>query len=400
MALVAQRVAGAGGAQLGHRADVAGMQRLDGDLLLAAHDVQRAEPFLVALALVPDAAVGAQGPGVHTQVGLLADERIGGRLPDVGRQRALVGCGERFLTGLALCRSSRHLGGGGHQAQHGIQQRERPDPGRPGDGEHRHELPGLDRLSEAACDLLGGQLLAGQVLLQQRVVALGGGLDDQRAGFLRGLLQLGRDRGRRLAVARVGLHREQVDHAFELMLLAHRQLHRDEAYVRRELAHRGQRALEGGVVAVHLADDDEARQFERLTVVPGELGADLHPGDRIDQHHRPVGHAQGRDHLADEVGVAGRVEQIDLVVFVLERKQGSGQRQLAADLLVLEVGDRVAFFDLTHPVDGAGMEQERLAQRGLSAAAVRDQGDVADGVGCIVLHRAGDPPEEIGAGGF
>ena len=42
---------------------------------------------------------------------------------------------------------------------------------------------------------------------------------------------------------------------------------------------------------------------------------------------------------------------------------------------------------LPEPVDDPGLEQQRLVQRGLAAAAVADQGDVANPVGGLVSHR-------------
>ena len=43
-----------------------------------------------------------------------------------------------------------------------------------------------------------------------------------------------------------------------------------------KLLHGGIGLLEIGVVAVHLVDDEEARQIEFVCIAPGQLGADFH----------------------------------------------------------------------------------------------------------------------------
>ena len=57
--------------------------------------------------------------------------------------------------------------------------------------------------------------------------------------------------------------------------------------------------------------------------------------------------------VADEVGVAGRVDQVDLVAGPLERRDGEGDRDAALLLLGLGVGRGGAVLDPADPVDGA-----------------------------------------------
>ena len=82
--------------------------------------------------------------------------------------------------------------------------------------------------------------------------------------------------------------------------------------------------------------------------------------------------------VADEVGVAGRVDHVDLVALELERGERERHRDVAALLFGIEVGDRRAVFDPAHAGDGAGAEQQRLGQGGLPGSAVAHEGDVAD----------------------
>src|SRR5262249_35350512 len=87
--------------------------------------------------------------------------------------------------------------------------------------------------------------------------------------------------------------------------------------------------------------------------------------------------------LALEARIAGDVDEVDLPLLparVLERHR---DRQLALVLVLVEVGDRRTGLDGAKPVDGSGLEEERLDERRLSRPAVTDDGDVADlcGVG-------------------
>jgi hypothetical protein len=94
--------------------------------------------------------------------------------------------------------------------------------------------------------------------------------------------------------------------------------------------------------------------------------------------HGQVDDPKRREHVADEVGVARRVDQVDLVALPLERRDRQRQRQAALLLLGLVVADSGPVLDATEPVDGAGPMQQRLGERGLASTTVADQGHVPD----------------------
>jgi hypothetical protein len=56
-------------------------------------------------------------------------------------------------------------------------------------------------------------------------------------------------------------------------------------------------------------------------------------------------------------------------------------------LVVVPVGDGRARIDRAEPVDGAGLEEERLDQRRLARATVSDDGDVPDLPGLELRHE-------------
>ena len=65
--------------------------------------------------------------------------------------------------------------------------------------------------------------------------------------------------------------------------------------------------------AVHLVDDDrdllDAEQMQQIAVPPGLVA---HAFQRVDDQHRAVGLRGAGDHVAQEFGVAGRVDQHDV----------------------------------------------------------------------------------------
>src|SRR5438105_15690414 len=101
-------------------------------------------------------------------------------------------------------------------------------------------------LPQTSLDLFIAQSARVEVLLEQRVVALGGGLDQLSAILVDQLLQIVRDRN--LAALPVGrghesFQVEQVDYAAEVLLRTDGQMQGKGA--RREvIAHRGHRAVE------------------------------------------------------------------------------------------------------------------------------------------------------------
>ncbi len=102
-------------------------------------------------------------------------------------------------------------------------------------------------------------------------------------GLVRRGFQVRGDFGDGLPVGHVRLHGDQVNDALEIVLLADRQMHFDDASARGmdELLRRGVGVREVGVVAVHAVDDHEARQVEVQGGAISQFRADLHPADGV-----------------------------------------------------------------------------------------------------------------------
>jgi len=136
-----------------------------------------------------------------------------------------------------------------------------------------------------------------------------------------------------------GLHAQHVDDALEVLGNADGDGDRPQAAseTRVQLRHDG---IEVRVLAIDVVDEHGARQAHALGLAPQLRGHDLGACDGIDDEQRHFGSLHGGKRVADEVGMARGVEQVDLVIMVRNGRDGGTQSELAANLLlvVIKVG--------------------------------------------------------------
>ncbi len=128
---LAEGVPGVGVAQLGHRADVAGIQPLDLDPLLALLDREVVQLLGRLVLRVPDLLAVPELAAVEPEQGDVADVRLGEGLEHPAHQRRL----DRRL----------HFRGRGKQLDHLLEQRPEPVGERRAAAEERHDLAGEHR---------------------------------------------------------------------------------------------------------------------------------------------------------------------------------------------------------------------------------------------------------------
>ena len=144
--------------------------------------------------------------------------------------------------------------------------------------------------------------------------------------------------------------------------------------------------LRARVGAVDLVDDDDGRELglERLGEDEARLRQRAFGG--VDQQQDAVDHLERALDLAAEVGVAGRVDDVDLVAVVVERGVLGEDGDAALALQVVGVHD--ALGDRLVGAEGAGLAQHGVDQRGLAVVDVGDDGDVEDGLQGRLRRRA------------
>src|SRR5829696_2236788 len=226
-----------------------------------------------------------------------------------------------------------------------------------------------DPTPQALEHLLGRKLLTFEVLLQQRIVALGDGLEQldlcfldlvfHPSGNLRGLLPV-----------HEGDAAQEPVHALEPPLPADGQVqwHDRGTEARPELLdHRNEvRAL-----PVEVVHDDDVRYVLLLAATPDTLGDHL---DRVLGVHHEDGAVRRplrNEGVRYEPAFAGGINDVDLAALPLEVRHAHPERHAALDLLLGTI-EHVP----RRPLSPGGNPEHRLPKRGLPASSVPDQAHV------------------------
>src|SRR5918997_1061561 len=387
------------------RDDLAGAHARALFALVGVHLVDLADPLLAVLGAVEHRGPGVQPPGVHADVGQLAQVLVRLDLEGQRRERlALVGVPQDL--GLAVeggADDRLDVQRAGQVVGDGVEQGLDALVLEGGAGEHGVDLRGDGRLADRGLQTLDGDLLATEVGLHELVVEVGDALEQLLAvlGSLVG--ELGGDLLDGVVLAHLGLtapgerpHLDQVDDADEVGLGTDRQLEHQRVG-RQALDHHLDAAEEVGTGAVELVDEAHARDPVLLRLPPDLLGLRLHAGDAVVHGHRTVEHAQGPLHLDGEVDVPRGVDDVDVVVVPGALGRGGRDGDAALLLLLHPVHRGRAVVDLTDLVVDTGVEEDALGRRGLAGVDVRHDPDVAGlgegglGVGHGSLLRGSGP---------
>ena len=123
----------------------------------------------------------------------------------------------------------------------------------------------------------------------------------------------------------------------------------------------GQRPIERSTLFVELVDEDHPRHAVILGNTPRILRLDLNTLNRRDNEDGEVGNTHGCVYVADEVGVPGCVDQVDLEALPLEGCESERQRHAPGVLFWVEVGDRGALFNRSEALDRAARKRSASA---------------------------------------
>jgi hypothetical protein len=319
------------------------------------------------------------------------DERVGSGLEYAHQQLAGPGLDRHLVAGLVDRRVRAFLLGRREVPGDGVEQRVEPDALRCGGHQHGRQHRLADALVEARVQLGVRDLLLAEVLLEHVVVGLGRRLEQLVTAACDLVGELGRDLDLDLlaALEPVRLAVDQVDVAAEGVRGADGDVERGDLVAERR-AQRVEGRSRIGVLSVALVEDEAGRGPRGPAELDRRLEARLDAARRVDHEQRRVRGMEPLDHLGHEVRVAGRVDERDLVLAVLERPDREAQRPVLLLLLGLVVQVRRAVVDLAQPRDRPGAEQDLLREGGLAGAGVAGEHDAPD-VGEVVAlqrHRA------------
>ncbi len=142
-----------------------------------------------------------------------------------------------------------------------------------------------------------------------------------------------------------------------------------------------QRLLRLRVLAVDLVDDDDGLQPQLQRLGQHEFGLRHDGFRRIHQQHYAIHHGENTLHLAAEIGVTGRVHDVDAGALPIDR--GAFRQNGNAALALQIVGIERPLLHVLIVAHGARLPQQLVHQRGLPMVDMGDDGDVAD------VHGAG-----------
>ena len=129
------------------------------------------------------------------------------------------------------------------------------------------------------------------------------------------------------------------------------------------------------VAAVDLVDDDDRAQAQRERLLGHELGLRHRPFGRVDQDDHAIDHRQDALDLAAEIGMAGRVDDIDAHTFPEHRGAFSEDGDAALALELVQIHH--ALGHLLVGAERARLFQHGVDQGGLAVVDMGDDGDIA-----------------------
>ena len=157
--------------------------------------------------------------------------------------------------------------------------------------------------------------------------------------------------------------------AAEPIAHAHRPVHRRSLHAEHalDLVHDLERIT---AVRVHLVDERQHRQLVAARHGKQLARLFLDALGRVDHHHDAVGREQRTIRVFTEVAVTRRIEQAQPIAVEFEFERGGGQRDATLLLHFHPVRDgRTTLLAATHgarQLDGAGIQQQLLGERGLA----------------------------------
>ena len=128
--------------------------------------------------------------------------------------------------------------------------------------------------------------------------------------------------------------------------------------------------------AIDLVDRDDHRQPARHRLLQDVAGLRQRALGGVHEEQHRVDHQQRPLDLAAEVGVAGRVDDVEADVAVVDRRLLGEDRDALLALEVARIEDPVD--DGLVGAEGAGLAEHRVDERGLAVVDVGDDGDIAE----------------------
>jgi hypothetical protein len=229
--------------------------------ILATHAEDVGDAYSLAGACVGDLGVAGNLAGEDAHVVHAPDVAVDDRLEDGARHRA-VGVGIELKFGAAFGAGDAALVGGGHVATQRLHQPLQANVAGGGAAVDRRDGAVLDADVQPVAHLVEGQFLALKILHDQLVVGLSGGFDESGARGFRFGQEVGGNRRLFAFGAKIRLHFDQADDAFEGVSAADWNLEGHNFFIAQRRAHTLHGVGEIGVLTIHPVHEDDARLLQ------------------------------------------------------------------------------------------------------------------------------------------
>ena len=230
-------------------------------------------------------------------------------------------------------------------------------------------------------DLVGSDLEFLEVLLEQLFVGFGRdfehlappllGLGCHVVGDFGGIPDLAV-----IALPDMCLHLNQIDDAGEIAFTPDRNLE-NEGVGAEPIDDRLDVGVEVGASAVELVDETDSRHLVPVGLSPHSLGLGLDPGNPIEDGNGPIEDAQAALDFDGEVDMAGRIDDVDVVVVPDAGGGSRGDRDPPLLFLLHPVHRGCAFVDLTDLVVATRVVEDAFSQRRFAGVDMSHDPDVA-----------------------
>ena len=245
----------------------------------------------------------------------------------------------------------------------------------------------LHALAQTIQNIFLGELHLFEELLHKSLVCFGSSLGKLFVKLLYFTLQIAgnSDLFQTLGTEFVGHGVNDIHKAYKITALHDGELNRNHrgtelfVYVSHDL-------LEVGVFTVHLVDDHDMGLV--LFMAHGHSLFCTHHGAGNGAHHddSAVAEEHGGSYIAIEIVTTRSIDKVDLGVFPLDRKHAHVDGAAALDLFRIKVGSGGSVFNLADTIQKSGIKKHGLCQSGLALASMAENAYVADGICGIVFH--------------
>ena len=149
--------------------------------------------------------------------------------------------------------------------------------------------------------------------------------------------------------------------------------------------------VKGGMLTIHLIDNKHTAHAALHGIFEHLLSAHIEAGDSADHDTHGFHHAQGADHLADKIKIAGHIDDVEHFAIPVAGRGGGADGAVTADFFGLKVRGGIAILHLALTIHDTSGVEHRLSQRGFALAAMSHEGDIPNATGQIISHECLPP---------